>query len=106
MKLTFKYIIVPTGAILFNEATVHIIVAHGFQELKQEILSAGFCTIEFNNFSNANPIQIKCFGESESLKIASKPKIDEIVVKDLFNPVSEIKYFGMNVTELYHGANG
>lgn len=104
MKLTFKYIIVKTGAILFNEGTVHLAVGHGYREMKWEIFAAGFCVIEFNQMSKSNPITVKCHGESESLKIKSIPEVDEIIIGDLFKQISHIKYFGMDVKGLYDAA--
>lgn len=104
MKLTFKYIIVKTGAILFNEGTSHIAVGHGFKEMKWDIFAAGFCVIEFNQMSKSNPISVKCYGESDSLKIPSIPAVDEVIVGDLFNQISQIKYFALDVKELYDAA--
>ena len=93
MKLNFKYIIVDSGAILFSEMATHSIVAQGFEE----IYSAGFCSIEFKS----NEVDIKCHGHSESLEIESQPEIDQIIIKDLFNPISQIKYLGMQVKPFY-----
>lgn len=93
MKLVFKYIITDTGAILFNESTPHAQVAQGFPK----VYSAGFCVL---NLSKLDPT-IHCYGESTSLKIKAIPKLDEQVVADLFEEVSQIKYFGMMVKNLY-----
>ncbi len=104
MKLNFKYIIVDSGAILFNEQTTHAVVAQGFRDLKQEIYAAGFVCIEFNNNNSklGSPIGgIRCHGKSESLKIESQPEIDQIIISDLFRPISQIKYLGMQVKPFY-----
>lgn len=92
MKVNFKYIIVDSGAILFNEMTTHSIVAQGFKE----VYAAGFCQVTFGN-----KIDIVCHGNSESLNIESQPIIDQTIIKDLFNPTSLIKYMGMQVKPFY-----
>ena len=99
MTLLFKYIIVNSGAILFNEMTTHSQVAEGFIKEKQKIYSAGFVELQFNGGTYVD--SIKCFGASSSLNIKSYPKEDEEVILDLFKEVSQIKYFAMQVSELY-----
>lgn len=92
MKINFKYIIVDSGAILFNENTTHSDVAKGFKK----IYSAGFVS------KNLISDEIVCYGHSDSLKIEAHPEIDKIIIADLFSPMSQIKYFGMSVKELYN----
>lgn len=89
--ITFKYIIVDTGAILFNENTTHAQVAKGFDK----VYAAGFVVIK--NYD----VVIKCYGGSESIGIVSIPQKDKVVIKDLLEPVSSIKYFGFSVREHY-----
>lgn len=74
-----KYIIFqPKGmgprAILFNGLLVHSLVAIAIKQQRFEIVSAGFCRI-----GQKGETPMVCFGESESLKIASKPGDSEIV---------------------------
>lgn len=87
--MIFKYIIVDTGAILFGESTTHKQVAEGFDK----VYSAGFAKIVGK--------EIKCYGESDSLKIRSIPTKDEQIIQDLFATMSLIKYFGFSVKEIY-----
>ena len=96
MQLLFKYIIVRTGAILFNEYTTHSQVAEGFNE----VYSAGFCHIDI---VGTKPIE--CFGESESLGIKSIPALDTFVITDLFSKLSQIKYYAFDVDEFYSHEN-
>lgn len=91
---TFKYIIVDSGAILFNESTSHKQVGYGFTK----IYSAGFVTFKLRSASITEP---KCFGESTSLEIKSQPKKDAQIIKDLFQDVSQIKYFNFSVKDFY-----
>jgi hypothetical protein len=90
---TFKYIITDSGAILFNENTVHKQVAQGFEK----IYSAGFVRVKVMH----REIETEVYGESESLGIKSEPLIDKIIIDDLFVPVSKIKYFNMSVKGFY-----
>ncbi len=104
MTLTLKYIITRTGAILFNDNTVHLAVAHGFKQLeketeKQQVFSAGFVELQFNGGAYID--KIKCFGGSTSMNLQSNPEKDEEVIQDLFEEHSKIKYYGFNVAELY-----
>lgn len=92
-RLTFKYIIIRTGAILFNEYTTHSQVAAEFDK----VYSAGFVVIGFDD----EGLSIKPYGDSDSLKITSDPIRDKIIIADLFSGVSAIKYFGLSVDELY-----
>lgn len=92
----FKYIIVRTGAILFNENTTHSQVAEGFDE----VYSAGFCSVDIGGKT-----PIKCYGNSDSLKIDSIPALDQFVISDLFAKISQIKYMGFDVNEFYSGEN-
>lgn len=92
MKITFKYIIVRHGAILFNENITHADVAHGFPE----VYSAGFVIM-----SDAG---CKCTGESTSIGIKSHPELDELIVGDFFRTLSKIKYYGLNVDTYYREA--
>ena len=99
MTLLFKYIIVNSGAILFNEMTTHSQVAEGFIKQKQKIYSAGFVKLEFNGGTYVD--KIECFGTSASLDIKSHPKEDEEVILDLFKEISEFKYFAKQAADLY-----
>jgi hypothetical protein len=96
MKLTFKYIIVDAGAILFSENAIHAVVGEGFKQLSLPIYSAGFCTFESGEVDT-----IVCHGYSESLKLNSNPEIDKIVISDLFNPVGKFKYHLNQIKDLY-----
>jgi len=99
MKKLFKYIIVDTGAILFSEETTHSQVAEGFINNNQKVYSAGFVEIEQQNIITLP--EIKPFGESSSLKIKSNPIHDKVVIGDLFAKISAIKYYGLNIKQLY-----
>lgn len=94
MKLIFKYIVTENGAILFNESTVHLQVAHGFKE----IYSAGFVAIDLIT-GTATPT-----GESESIGIKSIPHLDKPIIEDLFAQASKVKYFGFRVGAFYKAA--
>lgn len=89
-----KYIIVKTGAILFNKLTTHSQVAATFSE----VFSAGFCKIDFDKTGRH---EIKCTGNSSSLKIGSIPSLDEFVIRDTLAVVSQIEYLGFDVEEMY-----
>lgn len=89
-----KYIITQFGAILFNEHTPHSLAASGFPK----IYSAGFFT---NEGQHGVPIEPHCYGESESLDIKSIPEKDIIIVKDMFETISKIKYGLLNVKDFY-----
>ncbi len=93
MNLTMKYIVVKTGAILFNENTTHSQVAAGFKE--DEVYSAGFASI------NSSTGDVKCYGNSESLKKNSIPEKDSVIIQDLFNPISQVKYFAFDIGKYY-----
>lgn len=96
-SIIFKYIITKRGAILFNEVATHIQVAHGFKESGEKIYSAGFVPWWPGMKKFGMP-----YGKSDSLKIESNPEIDFIIIGDLFNPVSRMKYFGgFDFEELY-----
>ena len=89
----FKYIITDTGAILFNENTVHKQVAKGFKD----VYSAGFVRVKISH----REVELDVYGKSDSLDIESLPLIDKIIIEDLFSPVSKIKYFNMSVKSFY-----
>lgn len=98
MKIEFKYIITDAGAVLFQEPITHLQIAHGTKELKRNIYSAGFCTLDFTQ----NPVpDVKCFGRSNSLKLNSIPDKDKIVIEMSFNPISPLKYHFVTVKEIY-----
>ena len=92
MTVTFKYIIVNTGAILFGENTTHSGVADGLGK----VYSAGFVKMGINP-----DLSIWCFGQSTSLGIVSNPPKDHIIIMDLFSRLSAIKYLGFDVKEFY-----
>lgn len=75
-----KYIIFqPTGmaerAILFNGLLVHSIIAEGIVKQGFKVISAGFCMI-----AKGDAVwPFECYGESESLKIKSRPEDSEVV---------------------------
>ena len=89
----FKYIITDSGAILFNENTVHKQVAKGFKK----IYSAGFVSVKIMR----REVELDVYGRSDSLDIESLPLVDKIIIDDLFVPVSKIKYFNMSVKSFY-----
>jgi len=99
MKKVFKYIIVDTGAILFSEETTHSQVAAGFLMNNQKIYSAGFVEISQQNIITLP--DIRPFGNSSSLNIESNPIHDKLIIGDLFAKVSAIKYYGLNIKQLY-----
>lgn len=88
--VTLKYIITDQGAMVFPESITHLAAAKGYLELKRPIYAAGFLSWQ-------GGVIIKCYGESESLKIPSKPDIDVLIVEDMFATMSHIKYFGGTV---------
>lgn len=90
----FKYIIVDTGAIIFNENTTHSQVAKGLGK----VYSAGFVVFKFRSGTITEPI---CYGKSDSLEIGSKPRLDKTIIKDLFEEISQIKYYGFSVKKHY-----
>jgi hypothetical protein len=94
--VTFKYIIVNTGAILFNEYTTHAQVAADFDK----VYSAGFVTLSFDKKAG---LVINPYGESDSLKLKSVGLFDKLIILDLFSQVSSIKYLGLVVAEVYEG---
>lgn len=107
MKQIFKYIIVDSGAILFNEQTIHFQVASGFIDNEQKIYSAGFCEVTFHHTISPT---VRAFGESISLNIKSNPILDTPLIEDLFNPISQLKYnggriFGLTIKEYYENFN-
>ena len=74
-----KYVITNNGLpILFDEALIHKYVSSNYV-----IASAGFCEILFN--SSENKITVKCWGESSSLHIRSKPIEDEKILEAFLN---------------------
>lgn len=101
MTQTYKYIIVDSGAILFNEMTTHAQVAEGFIKENKGVYSAGFVKISFIHHTKNITVQAKPYGESVSLKIKSNPTADEMIILDLYAKISQIKYFGLQVKNLY-----
>lgn len=99
MKLIFKYIVINSGAILFNENTIHSIVAKGFMDVGMKIYSAGFVKLEYEGISQKPTVT--SYGNSDSLKIESRPELDNIVIADLFEPISKIKYNLLFVNDIY-----
>lgn len=97
MKLFFKYIIVDGGAIIFPDSPLitHKEVGATFPK----IYAAGFCQLKY--IEGLDIPDVTCNGRSESLDIDSKPKIDQMIVADLFRQVSLIKYVGMSVKQSY-----
>jgi hypothetical protein len=86
MVTMFKFIVVNTGAVLFNQQTTHSLVAEGFKKEGMKVFSAGFCTVKGDGIVTA-------FGESDSLKIKSHPEIDKIFIEDLFSTMPKMQYF-------------
>ncbi|MBL6448546.1 hypothetical protein JMN32_19705 [Fulvivirga sp. 29W222] len=85
-----KYIIFRIGtakmywykACVFNGMLVHAgIAAEHVKEDAYEVHSAGFCKVSINGYP-----MVKCWGESESLKVKSDPSFDEqVITETLFN---------------------
>jgi hypothetical protein len=74
-----KYVITNNGLpILFDEALIHKYVS-----LNYSIDSAGFFSTTVNPI--ANKIEVKCWGESNSLHIRSKPLTDEKIIEAFLN---------------------
>jgi hypothetical protein len=90
--MIFKYIITDFGAILFNEATTHSMVAEGFIKEGKKIYSAGFCIIK-DGFVR------EVYGRSESLDMESHPDIDFGVISNLFSVIA--KYLPKDINQLY-----
>jgi len=89
-----KYIIVKTGAILFNKLTTHSQVGATFPK----VYAAGFCNIEFDSTGRH---VVTCTGASESLNIKSIPPLDEFIIRDTLTKVSQIEYLGLDVEQMY-----
>lgn len=92
MTNSFKFIIVDTGAILFNEKTTHADVAKGFKK----VYSAGFCYINMLT----GEVGVTDMG-SESLKLEPQPAKDKEIIEDLFTLISKIKYLAFSVENHY-----
>jgi len=74
-----KYVITSNGLpILFDEALIHKYVA-----LNYNIDSAGFFETSIDIVKNK--IKVKCWGESSSLHIRSKPISDEKIIEEFLN---------------------
>lgn len=77
MKL--KYILTKPGAfVIFHPVTAHNEMAKG---LYGEPVSAGFCYLETNE-SGDRPT-IKCFGESISMNLKSRPEDSEYITNKI-----------------------
>jgi hypothetical protein len=64
--MKFKYIMTLPGPVIFTPS-----ISHAKVELKEEVpLSAGFVDFTVNELGN---LSVKCYGESDSLGLASKP---------------------------------
>lgn len=77
--MTKKYIVVEE---LFGE---HIIIFspglyHSQIASDMKVISAGFMDIQYGNMEIAH---IHCYGESESLKVGSRPQEDKILARIL-----------------------
>jgi hypothetical protein len=95
MKTSFKYIVVDSGVILFNEQIVHSEVAKNFKK----VYSAGFVTLIIGE---SGKIEAKTSGRSESLKIGSIPEKDNWVIDDIFfKTMSQIKYLNFSIKDFY-----
>lgn len=69
---------------------------------KKQVLSAGFCQIEFKTHPKlGQTVDVKCHGKSESMNLESQPDIDAYIIRDLFSPLSQIKYLGLDVVGMY-----
>jgi len=88
----FKYIILDDGTmeipIVFSKFLQHKTIAEqmGFEAYKNgkfKVVSAGFVKIDYNvgRDSNEDELSFNCFGESVSLKIKSREKVDEEIIK-------------------------
>jgi len=74
-----KYVITTNGfPILFDEALIH-----RFVSLNYAINSAGFFSTSYD--PNECKIKVKCWGESSSLHIRSKPISDEKIIESFLN---------------------
>jgi len=74
-----KYVITSNGLpILFDEALIHKYVS-----LNYSVASAGFFSTSIDLIENR--INVKCWGESNSLHIRSKALTDEKIIEALFN---------------------
>lgn len=94
-----KYIITDFGAVLFGEKVTHLQVAKGFDK----VYSAGFCEIKY---SNTGRHEIKCFGNSSSLKIDSIPEKDEFIILDTMAKLSHVQYLGFSIKDYYEESKG
>lgn len=93
--MIFKYIIVDSGAILFNENTTHKQVAQGFNH----VYSAGFVKIEFKSLMTED--DITPHGNSASLSIDSHPELDKPIILDFLEGSPKIKYFHYSIKNHY-----
>jgi hypothetical protein len=87
-KMKLKYILTKSGAfVIFHPVTAHNDMARG---LYGEPISAGFCYIDITTPKpeeyKAPTLSIRCFGESISMKLKSRPEDSEIITKALNNP--------------------
>lgn len=89
-----KYIIVKTGAILFNKLTTHSQVAATFPK----VYAAGFCKIDFDTTGRHT---VTCSGFSESLNIKSIPALDTFIISDTLSKVSQVEYLGLDIEQMY-----
>lgn len=80
-----KYIVIRQGMFdygretmfVFERTNVHKLVALMLTEGDlSRVISAGFCSIDKDGYH--------CFGESESLRISSRPREDSEILEDMF----------------------
>ncbi len=71
-----KYIVVDNEQIIiFSPGLYHSQVAGDMK-----VISAGFMDIQFGNYPiGSSEMHIHCYGESESLKVGSRPQEDKIL---------------------------
>ena len=64
--MKFKYILTMAGPVIISPS-----ISHARVEIKEDIpLSAGFVEFNVNELGN---LSVKCYGESDSLGLASRP---------------------------------
>lgn len=97
MKLVNKYIITDGGVILFPEAISHANVAYGIEEGNQIVYAAGFCII---NYGCQGVSTVRVYGEAKSINMKPGKRDDEII-REHFNPVSDIKYNLKTIKSFY-----
>ena len=74
-----KYVITNHGfPILFDETLIHKIVSMNYH-----VESAGFFTTSIDGVDSR--IKVKCWGESSSLHIRSKPITDQKIIEAFLN---------------------